>query len=107
MYRVPHPAAFTGRTLAAPDDHRPEGPILLASVINSTKVRVFGLPQNSPIRSARSKSGSIRAWSSPARRAGPRALQALPEAALQPIRPLGEGYAAVPTKRLLGVISRS
>ena len=33
----------------------------------------MGLPQNSPIRSARSKSGSNRTWSSSARGAGPRA----------------------------------
>jgi hypothetical protein len=37
------------------------------------RVRVFGFPQNSPIRSARSKSGSIKTWSSSARGAGPRA----------------------------------
>jgi hypothetical protein len=41
-------------------------------------VRVSGLPQNSPIRPARSKSGSIRTWSSSARGAGPRASRRSP-----------------------------
>jgi hypothetical protein len=34
------------------------------SIRSSAKVRVFGFPQNSPIRSARSKSGSMRTWNS-------------------------------------------
>jgi hypothetical protein len=42
------------------------------SIGSSAKVRVFGFPQNSPIRSARSKSGSKGTWSSSARGAGPR-----------------------------------
>jgi hypothetical protein len=45
-----------------PDQHRPKDPVLLA-VDQQLDVRVFGFPQNSPIRSARSKSGSIRTWS--------------------------------------------
>jgi hypothetical protein len=33
------------------------------TIRSSANVRVLGFPQNSPIRSARSKSGSIRTWS--------------------------------------------
>jgi hypothetical protein len=33
-------------------------------------VRVAGFPQREPIQSTRSKSGSMRTWSSPARGAG-------------------------------------
>ena len=40
------------------------------SISNSANVRLCGLLQNSPIRSARSKSGSMRTWRSSARRAG-------------------------------------
>jgi hypothetical protein len=40
------------------------------SIRISPKDRVAGLAQNSPIRAARSKSGSIRTWSSSARAAG-------------------------------------
>ena len=53
-------------------------------------MRLSGSPQNSPILSARSKSGSMRTWSSSAAGAGPRASQAFAELLLQLIRPHGE-----------------
>ena len=43
------------------------------SISSSAKARLSGWLQNSPIRSARSKSGSSRTWSRSARGAGPRA----------------------------------
>jgi hypothetical protein len=55
-----------------PYEYRPQR-FSSQSIKSSANVRVFGLPHNSPMRSARSKSGSIRTWSSSARGAGPRA----------------------------------
>jgi hypothetical protein len=51
----------------------PERPVLFALDQEFGEGPGLGVPQNSPIRSARSKSGSVRTWSSPARGAGPRA----------------------------------
>jgi hypothetical protein len=45
------------------------------SISNSPKVRVSGFPQNSPIRSACSRSGRRRTWRSSARVAGRSALR--------------------------------
>jgi hypothetical protein len=61
-----------------PEHDRPCRRFLLAIDQGSAKVRVFGFPQYSPIRSARSKSGSIRTWRSSARGAGPSAVWILP-----------------------------
>jgi hypothetical protein len=57
-----------------PDEHGPQDPVLSSrSIRSSAKARLSGQPQNSPIRSARSKSRSMRTWSSSARGAGPSA----------------------------------
>jgi hypothetical protein len=56
-----------------PDEHRPERPVLLAVDQQLGEGATLRVAQNSPIRSARSKSGSIRTWSNSARGAGPRA----------------------------------
>jgi hypothetical protein len=49
--------------------HRPEYPVLLAVDQQLGEGAALWVAQNSPIRSARSKSGSMRTWSSSARAA--------------------------------------
>jgi hypothetical protein len=60
-----------------PDEHARTVRSSSQSIKSSPKVRVLGLPQYAPIASARSKSGSIRTWSSSARGAAPRASRRL------------------------------
>ena len=56
---APPAAADPPRSRAASDEHRSKGQVLLAvDQGSSANVRVFGFPQSSPIRSARSKSGA-------------------------------------------------
>jgi hypothetical protein len=49
-----------------PDHDRPRHSVLLEVDKKLAKDRVAGLAQNSPIRAARSKSGSIKMWSNSA-----------------------------------------
>jgi hypothetical protein len=53
-----------------PDQHRPKRPVLLAVDQELGESAAFRVPQNSPILSARSKSGTIRTWRSSTRGAG-------------------------------------
>ena len=55
----------------------------LRHALTDCGLRVAGFPQKEPIRSARSKSGSIKTWRSSAREAGRECVQALPEPALE------------------------
>jgi len=55
------------------DQHIPKRPVLLAVHQQLGEGAGLWIPQNSPIRSARSKSGSMRTWRSSARGAGPKA----------------------------------
>jgi hypothetical protein len=67
--RVPHPMTARRRRC-------PQCPVLLAVDQELSERPRSWVPQNSPIRSARSKSGSIKTWSSSARGAVPSASRA-------------------------------
>jgi hypothetical protein len=56
-----------------PDEHRSEHPVLLTVDQQLGEGAALRVAQNWPIRSVRSKSGSIRTCSSSARGAGPKA----------------------------------
>jgi hypothetical protein len=80
------PLRLSGRTRAVgvsqhPDEHRAENPVLLAVDSSSAKARVFGLPQNSPIRSARSKSGEHQDAEQLGAGTRPEGVQVFPDAA--------------------------
>ena len=67
-----------------PNQHRARRLVLLAVDQElGERAALSGEPQNSPIRSARSKSGSMRTWSSPARGSRPERVQALRKPALE------------------------
>jgi hypothetical protein len=66
-----------------PDEHRLERPVHLAVDQELGEGAALGVAQNSPIRSARSKSGSMRTWSSSARGSRPERVQALTRPALE------------------------
>ena len=60
-----------------PDEHRPKRPILLAVDQELGEGATLRVAPDSPIRSARSKSGSMRTWSSSARGSRPECVHAL------------------------------
>jgi hypothetical protein len=72
-----------------PDKHRPESPILLAVDQQLGEgPRILGFPNRGPIASTRSKSGSMRTWSSSARGAD-RGVKALEQGLLHLVERYG------------------